>query len=170
MYRYRNVPVRMYPSPGRNVPLPRLVSPRQVSGKTVAGADPGFLKWGGGEGGVQSRSTSKKGGGARRGSNFGTNVKKPTSWQKGGVRTPWTPPPPLDPLLRGKVYIESGCRLCRPSRQLHRRSARGSRSAGSGGRGSTHPPSGVLGVFFLVAWNPPPFPGNNMITWEFDVQ
>ena len=40
------------------------------------GADPGFLK-----GGVQIRSTSKKGG-ARRGSNFGPNVKKPTSWHK----------------------------------------------------------------------------------------
>ena len=34
---------------------------------------------------------SQKGGG----SNFGPNVKKPTSWPKGGggVRTPWTPPP-----------------------------------------------------------------------------
>ena len=31
----------------------------------------------------------------RGGSNFGPNVKKPTSWPKrGGVRTPWTPPPP----------------------------------------------------------------------------
>ena len=49
------------------------------------GADPGFLKGGG-----QIRSTSKKGGG-RRVSNFGPNVKKPTSWHKGGVRTP----PPL---------------------------------------------------------------------------
>ena len=39
--------------------------------------------------GVHLRSTSKKGG-----SNFGPNVKKPTSWPKGGgVRTPWTPPP-----------------------------------------------------------------------------
>ena len=27
------------------------------------------------------------------GSNFGPNVKKPTSWPKRGVRTPWTPPP-----------------------------------------------------------------------------
>ena len=36
------------------------------------------------------RSTSNK----RGGSNFGPNVKKPTSWPKGGgVRTPWTPPP-----------------------------------------------------------------------------
>ena len=34
-------------------------------------------------GGVQIRSTSKKGG-ARRGSNFGPNVKKPTSWHKRG--------------------------------------------------------------------------------------
>ena len=36
-------------------------------------------------------------GGPRRGSNFGPNVKKPTSWHKRGwVLTPWTPPdPPL---------------------------------------------------------------------------
>ena len=37
-------------------------------------------------GGVQIRSTSKKGG-ARRGSNFGPNVKKPTSWHKRGGPT-----------------------------------------------------------------------------------
>ena len=61
----------------------------------MSGADPGFLKGGGG---VQIRSTSKKRGG-RRGSDFGPNVKKPTSWHKRGVRTPWTPPPSLDPLL-----------------------------------------------------------------------
>ena len=35
MYRCRNVPVGMYHSPGRNVPLPRLVSPRLVSGKPL---------------------------------------------------------------------------------------------------------------------------------------
>ena len=73
-----------------------------------AGADPGFLK-----GGVQIRSTSKKGG-ARRGSNFGPNVKKPTSWHKRGVQTPWTPPPPrsahamdygLDCLLLGRTNV-----------------------------------------------------------------
>ena len=52
-------------------------------------ADPGFLKRG-----VHLilRSTRKGGGGGRRGSNFGPNVKKPTTWAKKGVRTP---PPPL---------------------------------------------------------------------------
>ena len=44
--------------------------------------------------GVHLRSTSKKGGG---GSNFGPNVKKPTSWPKGGGGS--GPPPPLDPPL-----------------------------------------------------------------------
>ena len=43
-----------------------------------AGADPGFLKRGGGG---HFMSTSKKWG-SRRGSNFGPNVKKPTSWAK----------------------------------------------------------------------------------------
>ena len=43
-------------------------------------------------GGVHLRSTSKKrGGGSKRGSNFGPNVKKPTSWPKGGGPDP--PPP-----------------------------------------------------------------------------
>ena len=57
----------------------------ETRAKEYPGADPGFLKGGGG---VQIRSTSKKGG-ARRGSNFGPNVKKPTPWHKrGGV---WTP-------------------------------------------------------------------------------
>ena len=36
------------------------------------------------------RGASKKGG-SRRGSNFRPNVKKPTTWAKKGVRTPWTP-------------------------------------------------------------------------------
>ena len=53
----------------------------------------GFLKGGG----VQIRSTSKKGG-QTGGANFGPNVKKPTSWHKRGGQTPWTPPP-LDPPL-----------------------------------------------------------------------
>ena len=41
--------------------------------------------------GVHLRSTNKRGGG----SNFGPNVKKPTSWPKGGGGgpDPWTPPP-----------------------------------------------------------------------------
>ena len=60
------------------------------------GADPGFLK-----GGVQIRCTSKKGGGARRGSNFGPNVKKPTSWHKRGVPPG---PPPLDPPLINHMW------------------------------------------------------------------
>ena len=51
-----------------------------MGGGLSSGADPGFVKGGG----VQIRSTSKKGGGARRGANFGPNVKKPTSWHKGG--------------------------------------------------------------------------------------
>ena len=57
----------------------------------IPGADPGFLKGGG----VQNRSTSKKRGGGRRGSNFGPNVKKPTSWHKrgGGGPDPLDPPP-----------------------------------------------------------------------------
>ena len=42
---------------------------------------------------VQIRSTSKKGG-ARRGSNCGPNVKKPTSWHKRGGSGPPGPPPP----------------------------------------------------------------------------
>ena len=63
-----------------------------------------FLKGGG----VQIRSTSKKGG-ARRESNFGPNVKKPTSWHKGGVLTPWTPP--LDPPL-GIRHLTRRPRLC----------------------------------------------------------
>ena len=56
----------------------------------TAGADPGFLKGGGG----QIRSTSKKGG-PDGGANFGSNVKKPTSWHKGGggSRPPGPPPP-----------------------------------------------------------------------------
>ena len=45
-------------------------------------------------GGVHLRSTSKKGGGgSKRGSNFGPNVKKPTSWPKGGGPDPLAPPP-----------------------------------------------------------------------------
>ena len=49
-----------------------------------------FWKGGGSILGLQAK---KKGGGSKRGSNFGPNVKKPTSWPKrgGGVRTPWTP-------------------------------------------------------------------------------
>ena len=40
------------------------------------------------------KSTPTLGHSQRGGSNFGPNVKKPTSWPKrGGVRTPWTPPP-----------------------------------------------------------------------------
>ena len=54
---------------------------------TFTGADPGFLK-GGGILGLQA----KKGGGFRRGSNFGPNVKKPPTWaKKGGSRTPCPP-------------------------------------------------------------------------------
>ena len=115
-----------------------------------------FWKGAGGGGGGSRVGLQAKKGGPDGGPILGPMLKSLHRGTKGGVRTPWTPP--LDPLLRGKVYIESGCRLCWPSRQLHRRSARGSRSAGSGGRGSTHPPSGVLGGFFLVAWNPPPLP------------
>ena len=67
----------------------------------MAGADPGFLK-GGGRLGLQAKR-----GGGRRGSNFGPNVKKPTSWHKRGVWTPWTPwTPPLDPLLHGHLPPE----------------------------------------------------------------
>ena len=33
-----------------------------------------------------------------RASNFRPNVKKPTTWAKRGVRTPWTPPPPGPPM------------------------------------------------------------------------
>ena len=44
-------------------------------------------------GGVHLRSTSnKRGGGSKRGSNFGPNVKKPTSWPKGGGPDPLPPP------------------------------------------------------------------------------
>ena len=39
-----NVPVGMYPFPGRNVPLPRLVSPRQVSGNTLLARE-SFHTW-----------------------------------------------------------------------------------------------------------------------------
>ena len=46
------------------------------------------------ERGGQIRSTIKKGGGAKRGSNFGPNVKKPTSWHKREGPDPLTPPPP----------------------------------------------------------------------------
>ena len=60
-----------------------------VCGGGGPGADPGFLK-----GGVHLRSTSKKRGGSKRGSNFGPNVKKPTSWPKGGGPDPLEPPPP----------------------------------------------------------------------------
>ena len=58
----------------------------------LSGADPGFLKGGGG---VHLRSTRKKGGGVQEGVQlWGLMLKKPTSWPKGGgVRTPWTPPP-----------------------------------------------------------------------------
>ena len=59
-----------------------------MKGSGISGADPGFLKGGG----VQIRSTSKKGG-ARRGANFGPNVKKPTSWHKRGGPDPLPPPP-----------------------------------------------------------------------------
>ena len=48
-------------------------------------------------GGVHLRSTSKKGG-SKRGSNFGPNVKKPTSWPKRGGPDP-RDTPPLDPPL-----------------------------------------------------------------------
>ena len=54
-------------------------------------------------GGVQIRSTSKKGGG-RRGSNFGPNVKKPTSWHKRGGGADPLDPPPLGPPLIPPVY------------------------------------------------------------------
>ena len=55
-----------------------------------AGADPGFLK--GGPGGTILGLQAKKGGG---GSKRGPNVKKPTSWPKGGGGPdPLDPPPP----------------------------------------------------------------------------
>ena len=57
-----------------------------------AGADPGFLKKGGG---VHRRSTMKEGS-VQEGSNFGPNVKKPTSWPKRGGG-PGPPGPPPDP-------------------------------------------------------------------------
>ena len=63
----------------------------------TSGADPGFFKGGG----VYLRSTSKKGG-SRRGSNFGSNVKKPISWPKngGGEAGPLDPPdPPMDVIM-----------------------------------------------------------------------
>ena len=37
---------------------------------------------------------AKRGGGSKRGSNFGPNVKKPTSWPKRGGSGPPGPPPP----------------------------------------------------------------------------
>ena len=54
-----------------------------------AGADPGFLKGGGGS----ILGLQAKRGGSKRGSNFGPNVKKPTSWPKRGGPDPLDPPP-----------------------------------------------------------------------------
>ena len=48
----------------------------------VTGADPGFLKKGGGGSILGYRQ--KKGGPGEPGSNFMPNVKKPTTWAKGG--------------------------------------------------------------------------------------
>ena len=79
-----------------------LCYPVMKSCDEIPGADPGFLK-----GGVHLRSTSKKrggGGGAKRGSNFGPNVKNPTSWPKGGGGS-GPPGPPLDPLLKSYVIL-----------------------------------------------------------------
>ena len=72
---------------GGGVPRRSVRVGRETTRTIDTGADPGFLKGGR----VHIRSTSKKGG-ARWGSNFGPNVKKPTSWHKRGVQTPWTPP------------------------------------------------------------------------------
>ena len=44
MYRRHNVPVGMYPFPGRNVPLPRLVSPGLVSGNPLLARE-SFHTW-----------------------------------------------------------------------------------------------------------------------------
>ena len=44
MYRRHNAPVGMYPFPGRNVPLPRLVSPRLVSGNPLLARE-SFHTW-----------------------------------------------------------------------------------------------------------------------------
>ena len=60
----------------------------------VSGADPGFFKRGGGSIlGLQAKK-----GGSRRGSNFGPNVKKPTTWAKRGALDPLDPPPPDPPI------------------------------------------------------------------------
>ena len=58
--------------------------------KCIPGADPGvFKRVGGSILGLQAKK-----GGFRRGSNFGPNVKKPTSWHKKGGPDPLDPPPP----------------------------------------------------------------------------
>ena len=54
-----------------------------------------FLKGGGSILGLQAKR-----GGGKRGSNFGPNVKKPTSWPKRGGGDPGPLDPPLDPLLQ----------------------------------------------------------------------
>ena len=54
----------------------------------LTGADPGFLKGGGGS--ILGLQAEK--GGSKRGSNFGPNVKKPTSWPKRGGPNPVDPP------------------------------------------------------------------------------
>ena len=77
----------------RVVPILRALS--VIGPYPVAGADPGFLKMGGG---VHLRFTRKKGGGSRRGSNFRPNVKKPSTWAKKGGPPP-PPDTPLDPAM-----------------------------------------------------------------------
>ena len=48
-----------------------------------------------GGGSILGLQAKKKGGGVQEGSNFGTNVKKPTSWPKRrGGPDPLDPPPP----------------------------------------------------------------------------
>ena len=66
--------------------------------------------------GVHLRSTSKKKGG----SNFGPNVKKPTSWPKGGP-DPLDTPPPLDPLLHHNILTH--LILCSVSHPVARKSS-----------------------------------------------
>ena len=60
-----------------------------ISNPIDAGADPGFLK---GRGGGGSRLGLQAKTGGQTGGQFWPNVKKPTSWHKRGVQTPWTPP------------------------------------------------------------------------------
>ena len=62
-----------------------------------------FWKGGLGLQGLHLRSTSKKKGGSRRGSNFGPNFKKPIWWPKKGGMCP--PDPPMALLVFTLAYL-----------------------------------------------------------------